>query len=367
MNNITSQEITLLSPIKIGALSLKNRVVMAPLTRNRAGEGLAPTEMNVEYYRQRASAGLIISEGSQIAHEAAGYPNTPGIYTQQQIAGWKKVTDAVHEQGGKIMLQLWHCGRVSHSSLLPNAMLPQSPSAIKPIGEVYTYEGMRPYETPHALTLDEISAVIEMYKQAAQNSLDAGFDGVEVHGANGYLLDQFLRDGTNQRDDNYGGSIENRSRLLLEVVDEVSKIWGADRVGVRLSPLQPFNDIKDSDPKATFSYVVKALNQFNLAYLHITEMGAEAPGVAGPAFDLKTLRPLWNGHYMTNSEYDFATANAAIQNNEADLISFGKLLISNPDLVERFTVNAPLNDFDSSTFYGGNEQGYTDYPFMAQQ
>lgn len=366
MNDTTQQALTLLSPIQLGALNLKNRIVMAPLTRNRAGEGLAPTEMNVEYYRQRASAGLIISEGSQIAHEAAGYPFTPGIYTQQQVDGWKKVTDAVHEKGGKIVLQLWHCGRVSHSSLLPNGMLPQAPSAIKPAGEVYTYEGMQPYETPQALSLDEIEGVIEMYKKAAQNSLDAGFDGVEVHGANGYLLDQFLRDGSNHRDDIYGGSIENRSRLLLEVVEAVCTIWGADRVGVRLSPLQPFNDLKDSDPEATFSYTVKALNKFGLAYLHVTEMGAEAPGVAGPAFDLKTLRPLWNGHYMTNSEYDFEKGNAAIQNNETDLVSFGKLLISNPDLVERFAVNAPLNDFDASTFYGGDEHGYIDYPFMNQ-
>lgn len=364
MNDTTQQALTLLSPIQVGALDLKNRIVMAPLTRNRAGEGLAPTEMNVEYYRQRASAGLIISEGSQIAHEAVGYPFTPGIYTQQQVDGWKKVTDAVHEKGGKIVLQLWHCGRVSHSSLLPKGMLPQAPSAIKPEGEVYTYEGMQPYETPHALTLDEIEGVIEMYKKAAQNALDAGFDGVEVHGANGYLLDQFLRDGTNHRDDRYGGSIENRSRLLLEVVEAVSTIWPANRVGVRLSPLQPFNDIKDSNPEATFTYTVKALNKFGLAYLHITEMGAEAPGVAGPAFDLKTLRPLWNGLYMTNSEYTFETGNAAIQNGDADLISFGKLFISNPDLVERFAANAPLNEFDGSTFYGGDEHGYIDYPFM---
>jgi N-ethylmaleimide reductase len=364
MNDTTQQTLTLLSPIQLGALSLKNRIIMAPLTRNRAGEGLAPVEMNVEYYRQRASGGLIITEGSQIAHEAAGYPFTPGIYSQQQVDGWKKVTAAVHQKGGKIVLQLWHCGRVSHSSLLPNGMLPQAPSAIRPEGEVYTYQGMKPYETPHALTLDEIQTVIEMYKKAAQNALDAGFDGVEVHGANGYFLDQFLRDGSNHRDDIYGGSIENRSRLLLEVVEVVTDIWGADRVGVRLSPLQPFNDIKDSDPEATFSYTVKALNKFGLAYLHIAELGLDAPGLAGPAFDLKILRPLWEGNYMTNSEYSLEKGNAAIQNGEADLISFGKLFISNPDLVERFAVNASLNDFDVSTFYGGDEHGYTDYPFM---
>ncbi|MDH5592642.1 MAG: alkene reductase, partial [Gammaproteobacteria bacterium] len=273
MTNSNNPVLTLFSPITVGSVSLKNRIVMAPLTRNRAGEGFVPVEMNVEYYRQRASAGLIISEGSQIAHEGIGYPGTPGIYNQQQIDGWKKVTDAVHDKGGKIFLQLWHCGRVSHSSLLPNGMLPQAPSSIKPLGEVLTYQGMQPYETPHALTLEEIAQIIDMYRNAAKNALKAGFDGVEVHGANGYLLDQFLRDGTNHRSDQYGGAIENRARLLLEVVGEVCKIWGADRVGVRLSPLQPFNDMKDSDPQATFSYTVKALSQFDLAYLHITEMG----------------------------------------------------------------------------------------------
>ncbi|MBW6452511.1 MAG: alkene reductase [Methyloprofundus sp.] len=366
MTDPIKQQITLLSPIQVGALKLKNRIVMAPLTRSRAGDGLAPSAMNVEYYRQRASAGLIISEGSQIAPEAVGYSGTPGIYSQQQVDGWKKVTDAVHEKGGTIVLQLWHCGRVSHSSLLPHGMLPQAPSAIKPAGEVFTNEGMQAYETPHALTVDEIQTVIEMYKKAAQNSLAAGFDGVEVHGANGYLLDQFLRDGTNHRNDSYGGSIENRARLLLEVVEAVSKIWGADRVGVRLSPLQPFNDIKDSHPEATFSYAVKALNKFALAYLHITEMGSETPGVAGPAFDIKSLRSLWHGHYMTNSEYDFEKGNQGLQTGAADLISFGKLFISNPDLVERFAAHAPLNQPDPSTFYGGDEQGYVDYPVMSE-
>ncbi|MCX4188260.1 alkene reductase [Methylophaga sp. OBS4] len=364
MNDISRQDLNLFSPIQIGAVSLKNRVVMAPLTRNRAGEGFVPTEMNVEYYRQRASAGLIISEGAQIAHEGIGYPGTPGIYSDNQVAGWQKVTDAVHQQGGKIFLQLWHCGRVSHSSLLPGNMLPQAPSAIKPAGEVLTYEGMKPYETPHALTLAEIDQVIEMYRKAARNALSAGFDGVEVHGANGYLLDQFLRDGTNHRDDQYGGSIENRARLLLQVVAEVCKIWGADRVGVRLSPLQPFNDIKDSNPQATFSYTVNALNQFDLAYLHITEMGAENPGAAGPAFDLKTLRPLWMGNFMTNSEYDLEKANQAIRSTEADLISFGKLFIANPDLPVRFAKKAPLNSPDPETFYGGDARGYIDYPFL---
>jgi len=364
MNDTTPNDISLFSPIKIGAVSLKNRIVMAPLTRSRAGENFTPTKMNVEYYQQRASAGLIISEGAQIAHEGIGYPATPGIYSDEQVAAWKQVTEAVHQQDGKIFLQLWHCGRVSHSDLLPNGMLPSAPSAIKPAGEVLTYEGMKPYETPHALSIAEIEHIIELYRKAAYNALTAGFDGVEIHGANGYLLDQFLRDGTNQRTDQYGGSLENRSRLLMQVTEEVCKIWGSDRVGLRLSPLQPFNDIKDSDPQATFTYVVKALNRFNLAYLHITEMGSENPGAAGPAFDLTSLRPLWNGVYMTNSEYDYDAANNAVSTQQADLISFGKLFIANPDLPERFAKKAPLNEPDVSTFYGGDARGYIDYPFL---
>lgn len=357
----------LFTPIQLGAISLENRIIMAPLTRNRAGAGRAPVEMNVEYYRQRASAGLIIVEASQIAEHGIGYPDTPGIHSAEQVAGWKKITDAVHQQGGKIVMQFWHCGRVSHSSLLPDGMLPTAPSAIKPAGEVATYQGMKPYETPHALTLEEIEQVKQMYRHAAHCALEAGFDGVEVHGANGYLLDQFLRDGSNKRTDRYGGSLENRSRLLLEVTELVCEIWGADRVGVRLSPLQPFNDMFDSDPQTTFSYVVEQLNRFGLAYLHITEMGAEAPGVAGPAFDINpTLRPLWKGVYMTNSNYDAESAEALLQAELADCVSFGKLYIANPDLVERFKQSAPLNTPDPSTFYGGDEKGYIDYPFLNQ-
>lgn len=364
MNDASKPTVDLLSPITVGAVELKNRIVMAPLTRNRASEGNVPNAMNVEYYRQRASAGLIISEGAQIAAEGIGYPATPGIHSPEQVAGWKKVTEAVHKEKGKIFLQLWHCGRVGHSSMLPGNMLPQAPSAIKPEGEVFTYDGMKPYETPHALTLEEIKQVIQMYKHAAQCAQQAGFDGVEVHGANGYLLDQFLRDGTNQRTDEYGGSVENRSRLLLEVVETVIDVWGADRVGVRLSPLQPFNDIRDSDPQVTFSYAVKALDKYGLAYMHITEMGSEAPGAAGPAFDISQLRKLWHGVYMTNSEYDFESGNKLLASGQADMISFGKLFIANPDLPLRFASNAPLNKPDPSTFYGGDEHGYIDYPFL---
>ncbi|MCB2426543.1 alkene reductase [Methylophaga pinxianii] len=359
-----SQDITLLSPIKIGNQTLKNRLVMAPLTRNRAGEGLLPTEMNVTYYKQRASAGLIISEGTQIAEDALGYPLTPGIHSEDQIVAWRKVTDAVHKEEGLIFVQLWHCGRVSHSSMLPNGMKPLAPSAIKPAGEVYTYEGMKPYETPQAIATADIPKIIEQYRHAACCAVEAGFDGVEIHAANGYLLDQFLRDGSNKRDDQYGGSIENRARLIMEVTAAVCEIWDSKKVGIRLSPLQPFNDLYDSDPKATFSYIVKALNKFDLGYLHITEMGAENPGAAGPSFDISSLRELWNGIYMTNSNYDFASGNKALKEDKADLISFGKLFIANPDLPERFATNSPLNQPDPESFYGGDEKGYIDYPFM---
>ena len=358
-------DLSLLSPIQIGDLTLKNRMVMAPLTRNRATPGdLSPNDMNVEYYRQRASAGLIISEGSQIGDDALGYPLTPGIHSDKQVAGRKKVTDAVHKAGGLIFMQLWHCGRVSHSSMLPDNMLPLAPSAIKPAGEVYTYEGMKPYETPQAIKTDDIPRIIEQYRHAARCAIEAGFDGVEIHGANGYLLDQFLRDGSNQREDQYGGSIENRARLLLEVTEAVCQIWDPKRVGVRLSPLQPFNDLYDSNPEATFSYTVKALNQFNLGYLHITEMGSEKPGVAGPYFEISSLRALWNGVYMTNSQYDYKTGNEALAEGKADLISFGQLFIANPDLPERFAKKAPLNKPDPDSFYGGDEKGYIDYPFL---
>lgn len=359
-------DLTLLSPIRLGPYTLKNRIAMAPLTRNRAGPGNVPQPMNVSYYAQRASAGLIISEGTQIAADAVGYPGTPGIHSPEQVAGWKAVTGAVHAKGGRIFCQLWHCGRVSHPSLLPDGKLPVAPSAIAPKGEVSTLEGMRSYVAPHALALDEIPGIIEQYRKAAHNALDAGFDGVEIHGANGYLPDQFLRDGSNQRTDAYGGSVANRSRLMLEVTEAVCGVWGADRVGIRLSPLQPANDMHDSNPETTFSAVVDALNRFELAYLHVTEMGNDTPGAAGPAFDLGKLRKLWRGIYMTNGGYDFERGNAALAKGEADMIAFGALYIANPDLVERFAKGAPLNAPDPATFYGGGEQGYTDYPFLNQ-
>ena len=356
--------VTILSPIQLGPYRLPNRMAMAPLTRNRAGQGNVPQPLNVEYYTQRASAGLIITEATQVSPQGVGYPATPGIHSQEQVAGWKHVTDAVHAEGGRIFLQLWHVGRISHPSLQPDGVLPVAPSAIKPAGQAVTYEGLKDFVTPRALELAEIPGIVEQYRSGAENALAAGFDGVEIHGANGYLLDQFLRDGSNRRTDIYGGSVENRMRLMLEVTGAVCSVWGVNRVGVRLSPLQPFNDMRDSNPEATFGYAVEQLNRFGLAYLHVTEMGKDAPGVAGPVFDLVKLRRIWKGVYMTNSGYDLDHANAALARDEADMVAFGVLFIANPDLPLRFATGAPLNKPDPATFYGGDEKGYTDYPFL---
>jgi N-ethylmaleimide reductase len=355
----------LFTPIQLGAIALPNRIVMAPMTRNRAAAGNVPGPLAPLYYAQRASAGLLISEASQVMPEGQGYPATPGIHSDAQVAGWQQVTQAVHEAGGRIFLQLWHVGRVSHPDFQPGGAPPVAPSAIRPAGQAVTLQGMKDFVTPRALDAAEIPAIIDAYRDAARNAQAAGFDGVEVHGANGYLLDQFLRDGSNQRDDDYGGPIENRARLLLEVTRAVCEVWGSDRVGVRLSPLQPFNDMRDSNPEATFSYVVEQLNPLELAYLHVTEMGAEQPGVAGPAFDLRKLRRLYQGAYMTNAAYTRDKANAALAAGDADLVAFGVPYIANPDLVERFAQGAALNAADPDTFYGGGAEGYTDYPSLA--
>ncbi|OIQ77871.1 N-ethylmaleimide reductase [mine drainage metagenome] len=338
-------------------------MVMAPLTRCRAGEGNVPTDLIAEYYRQRASAGLIISEATQIMPEGQGYPSTPGIYSLEQIAGWKKVTSAVHAAGGKIVLQLWHVGRVSHSSFQPGGVLPVAPSAIRPAGQVFTYTGLQDFVTPRALAAEEIPALLEDDRHASELALQAGFDGVEVHAANGYLIDQFLRDGTNHRTDQYGGSIANRCRLLVEVVATVAKVWGADRVGVRISPINQFNDIRDSNPQALFNHVAEVLNLFKLAYLHVVEVGMT--GDAPQAFDFAELRRAFQGNYMANGGYDKARGNAAIASGHADCVAYGTPFIANPDLVERFAKDAPLNVADQNTFYGGSEQGYTDYPALA--
>lgn len=364
MSDIQNRVIDLFSPVTVGRYELPNRIVMAPLTRNRAGSGNVPRPLNVEYYTQRASAGLIVSEGSQVSPQGVGYPFTPGIYSPRQVEGWKRVTDAVHARGGRIFLQLWHVGRISHPSLQPDGMLPVAPSAIKPAGEAFTYEGLQPYVTPRVLETDEIAGVLGQYRDGAANALAAGFDGVEVHSANGYLLDQFLRDGANRRTDAYGGSLENRARLLLEVTEAVTSVYGADRVGVRLSPLNPFNDMRDSEPEAIFSYAVEQLNAFGLAYLHVVERMPKAIGDAGPVFDIRKLHRIFSGTYIANGGYDRDLANAALAAGDADLVAFGELFIANPDLPERFAKNASLNVPDPSTYYGGDVEGYTDYPFL---
>ncbi len=355
--------IDLFSAGNLGSIGLSNRIVMAPLTRNRAGEGGVPQSINVTYYEQRASAGLIVTEATPISSMAHGYPALPGIYTEAQVAGWKKVTDAVHAKGGKIVIQLWHVGRISHPSLLPNNALPVAPSAIKPAGQAFTYEGLQDYVQPRALEAAELPAIVQDYVHATKCAIAAGFDGVEIHAANGYLLDQFLRDGSNTRTDAYGGSFENRTRLLMEVTQAVVDVMGADKVGVRLSPVNPFNDMKDSNPQDLFNYVATALNQFNLAYLHTVEGGIHGGGEADP-FDFSAYRKRFNGQYMANLSYDKERANAAIASGHADCVAFGVPFIANPDLVARFKIDAPLNDANSDTFYGGGAEGYIDYPVL---
>ena len=353
----------LFSPAQLGAISLNNRIVMAPLTRSRAPkENGVPQPMNVTYYQQRATAGLIVTEATPISAMGHGYPFLPGIYTDEQVAGWKKVVDAVHAKGGKMVLQLWHVGRISHPSLLPNHVLPVAPSAIKPAGQLYTYDGMVDFVEPRALEASELPALVADYAHATQCALDAGFDGVEIHAANGYLLDQFLRDSTNKRTDNYGGSFENRTRLLIDVIKAVVAVAGSDQVGIRLSPVNPFNDISDSDPQALFNYVVSELNQFNLAYLHVIEGDV---GGNAQAFDFVALRKLFKNAYMANLGYDKARGNAAIASGHADVIAYGVPFIANPDLVERYRADAPLNEANPVLFYGGDDKGYTDYPTLA--
>ena len=352
----------LFSPAKLGSISLKNRMVMAPLTRSRAPKDTGvPQDLNVTYYAQRATAGLIITEATPISAMAHGYILLPGIYTDAQTAGWKKVVDAVHAEGGKIVLQLWHVGRIAHPSLLPNGALPVAPSAIKPAGQAFTYEGLVDFVEPRALETSEIPALVQDYVHATKCALAAGFDGVEIHAANGYLLDQFLRDGSNKRTDNYGGSFENRARLLIEVTAAVVAVAGADKTGVRLSPASPFNDMHDSNPQALFNFVAESLNQFNLAYLHVVEGGMGGDEVV---FDFAELRQHFKGSYMANFGYDKARGNAAIASGHADVIAYGVPFIANPDLVERYRTDAPLNAAIEALFYGGAEKGYTDYPFL---
>ncbi|GAA0782368.1 alkene reductase [Roseibium denhamense] len=357
----------LFAPGKAGAIDLKNRIVMAPLTRNRArAEDDAPYELQAKYYGQRASAGLIITEASQISPQGKGYAWTPGIYSEAQIEGWKKVTKAVHDRGGKIVIQLWHVGRISHPVLQPDGADPVAPSAISAASKSFDGENFIETTTPRALEIDEIAGIVEDYRKATLNAKAAGFDGVEIHAANGYLIDQFLKDGANQRRDDYGGSIENRSRFLKEVVDAVVGAWSADRVGIRLSPFSNANNITESNPQPLFEHVVKVLNGYGLAYLHLVEGQTGGPRDIPEGADLSALYALFDGAKMGNNNYDRDMAIEAVENGTLDLIAIGRPLIANPDLVERYRKNAPLNDLDPDTLYGGDEKGYTDYPALPE-
>jgi N-ethylmaleimide reductase len=356
---------TLFDSWQLGSNTLANRIIMAPMTRLRA-DGNIPTKLMAEYYAQRATAGLIITECTMISPLSQGYMNVPGIYNQEQVEGWKLVTDAVHAQGGKIFLQIWHSGRVSHSALL-GGQRPIAPSAIAATGQLHTPVGKVDIETPRALETSEIPEIIAQFQQAALNAKQAGFDGVELHGAFGYLIDQFLQDGSNQRQDNYGGSIENRARFLLEVVAAVVQIWGGGAVGIKLSPSNTFYGMFDSDASATFGYVIKALNDFDLAYIHLmepSEADLSTQSVINPV--LPVFRPLYTGNIITNGGYNQATGMKAIASGEAQLVSYGKAYLANPDLVARFKVNAELNEPNFQIFYGRGDTedaalGYTDY------
>lgn len=344
-------------PLRLGALTLPNRIIMAPLTRCRAGAGRVPTDLMREYYVQRASAGLILTEATSVDPMGVGYPDTPGIWSDEQVAGWKKITDAVHAAGGRIVLQLWHVGRVSDPIYL-NGALPVAPSAIAAAGHVSLVRPMKPYVTPRALELNELPRIVSAYKLGAVNALRAGFDGVELHGANGYLLDQFLQDNANHRTDGYGGPVENRARLALEATDAVISIWGADRVGYHINPRGGSHGIKDSNPAATFGYLARELGRRKLAFLCSRET-LDAPRL-GP--DLKRA---FGGPFIANDSFTAENARAVLAAGEADAVAWGKLFIANPDLPRRLQLGAPLNTPDQTTFYGGTARGYTDYPVLA--
>ena len=352
---------SLAKPLTLGELDLPNRIVMAPLTRARSAQpGDVPTALNARYYAQRASAGLIISEATQVSPQGKGYAFTPGIHSDAQVEGWRLVTDAVHEAGGRILLQLWHVGRISHTDLQEGGAAPVAPSAIRAKTQVFTSadSGMVDVSEPRALTAEEIPGIVEQFRAGAKRAKEAGFDGVEIHGANGYLLDQFTRDGTNQRTDAYGGSIEARLRLPLEITEAVTEVWGAGRVGYRVSPTGLFNDISDSDPIATFSLLAKRLSEMGLAYLHVVE------SFGGQVRDEevnRALRQAFSGVYMANGGYSPETAAASVAAGDAGSVAFGELYIANPDLVERIAKGAELNTPDPATYYGGDEAGYTDY------
>jgi len=358
----------LFTPVRAGALLLPNRIVMAPMTRNRAGKGNVPTALGAEYYRQRATAGLIVTEATQVSPRGVGYPNTPGIHSAEQLEGWRAITKAVHGAGGRIVLQLWHVGRSSHPLYQPNGDLPVSSSAIAIPGQLYTPEGMKPYPVPRALETSEIPGVVAEYARGAANAKAAGFDGVEIHGANGHLIDQFLRDGVNKRTDAYGGSLENRLRFMKEVAAAVACEWQPSRVGIRLSPSGTFNGMSDSDPLATFSAALGELSKLKLAYVHIVEPGDADARHGGPGWksaSARDLRRYFQGTYIAAGEMTKEKAASLIHDGFADAAAFARLYISNPDLVERFRQGAAIAPSDTSTYYGGTEKGYTDYPAMA--
>jgi 2,4-dienoyl-CoA reductase-like NADH-dependent reductase (Old Yellow Enzyme family) len=346
----------LFQPLQAGALQLRNRIVMAPLTRCRAEADRVPGELMVEYYRQRAGAGLIISEATSVTPMGVGYPDTPGIWSDEQVAGWKKVTDAVHAEGGLIVLQLWHVGRISHTSYL-NGELPVAPSAIKPAGHVSLIRPKTEYPTPRALETNEVPAIVEAYRKGAENAKAAGFDGVEIHGANGYLLEQFLLDGCNQRTDQYGGSLENRARLMLEVTDAVINVWGADRVGMHLSPRADSHDVSVTDREGTYGYVAEQLGQRKLAFICTREHVADDS--ISPM-----LKQRFGGVYIANEAFNGESAEEYVASGKADAVAFGKPYIANPDLAQRIAASADWNEQDPGTFYASGPEGYTDYPFM---
>jgi N-ethylmaleimide reductase len=343
-------------------LELKNRIVMAPLTRCRADIGDVALNLQAEYYSQRATAGLIISEASQISQQGKGYAHTPGIYSKQQIEGWKLTTDSVHQHKGRIFCQLWHVGRISHPDLQPGRSLPVAPSAIKPKGFALTEQGPKEFVTPRALELDEIPGIIEQYIHAAKAAKEAGFDGVEIHAANGYLLDQFIRSSTNHRTDSYGETIANRIRLTIEVTQALCEIWPSHQIGIRLSPISSFNEMSDASPFETFSALIKELNKLNVAYIHCIEGTARDTRPQAHEFDFIALRKLFNGYYIANNLYNLEMAEKALDKSYADLICFGRPFIGNPDLVHRLQNNLPLVEAPNQFWYGGNEKGYTDWP-----
>ncbi|WP_321908081.1 alkene reductase [Burkholderia cepacia] len=358
---------SLFTPLEVGRYKLAHRVVMPPLTRMRAGVGNVPNQHAPEYYGQRATeGGLIIAEATQVTPFGQGYPATPGIHSAEQVDGWKKVTDAVHAKGGIIFLQLWHTGRSSHSSFQPNGELPVAPSAIAITGQTSLTPEWKsvPYETPRALELEEIPGIIEVYREGARNAVAAGFDGVEIHGANGYLLQQFLDDSSNKRTDIYGGSIENRARLLIEVTEAVIEVWGADRVGVRLSPFGTYNDVGDSDPVALYGYVLTRLSELDIAYVSLIEARTSAGMEIDTPQEVSQLRPFWPGTLILAGGFTAESADEAIRSGHADAIAFGRQFIANPDLPARLKLGASLNRYDRATFYGGAAAGYVDYPAL---